>query len=172
MGLFRDYTYSGGCGEATGGRHFLRITIDDGDIATIRYAPVSGTAAGICYLGYERREYFEDPSASDPVDTSAEADGLAAWARAVTGHVVQPFELRAMLAESGRTPEEDFVEDTARRLPRSPLPTAGVDQLAPRSLCQPVLVGDTLRILKTFDIAILRDLFLFIRYREPSVELA
>jgi hypothetical protein len=119
MGFFGEFTYSDGqWNSAEQGAQYLRLSIHDSDIATVQYRPAASPAMGICYLGYEPREFFEDPSASAPVDTGAEAAGLASWALTVTGARVHPDVLHGLLAAEGREPEDVFVEETTRQLLR------------------------------------------------------
>jgi hypothetical protein len=125
VGYFGQFIFSGGSwGAAAATKPYLSIDINDSDIATIDYAPASGGAMGRCYIGFEPRHYYENDSESDPVDTVAEAHGLADWARAVTGAAVDPSEVQAMLASpDGDQPENVFVEETlARLLPALGLP--------------------------------------------------
>ena len=116
LGFFGDFIYSGGRWGNAAGSQYLRLSIHDSDIATVEYQPAAPPASGVCYLGYEPREYFEDPSASAPVNTDAEAAGLAAWANRVTGASVNADVLRGLMAAEGKEPEDVFVEETARHL--------------------------------------------------------
>lgn len=124
MGFFADLVYAGGAwGAQSRSEPFIALQIEDSDIAVIDYAPVPQGAAGRCYLGYEPRHYYEDPSASQPVDTAAEARGLAEWARVATGANVKAKAIQKMLASpKGKDPKNDFVEDTVARL----LPALGL----------------------------------------------
>jgi hypothetical protein len=83
---------------------WLLVDIYDSDIATVIYRP-AGRGTGITYLGYTPRTYFEDPDASAPTDTAAEAAGLASWWAAhhstVTGGAVSDAALAAKVAELG-----------------------------------------------------------------------
>jgi hypothetical protein len=119
MGLFGTFTYSDGDWTSPEARRepYLVIDVHDSDIATIDYRP-AGDAGGRCYLGFQPRVYFEDPTASDPVDNDAEARGLAQWARRATGREVDPREVAALLApdDDDDDPEDLFVEETVRRL--------------------------------------------------------
>jgi hypothetical protein len=95
---------------------FFSATVHDSDFATLRYEPAS-TAGGLAYLGFQPRDYFDDPSASDDVDLDAQATGLAEWAAAVTGTAVSAGAIRPLLAqEFVEEPIADFVEDTLQRL--------------------------------------------------------
>ena len=58
------------------------ISVHDSDIATVGYRP-SECATGRFYLGFQPRDYFEDPTASDPVDLRAEAECFSVWASTV-----------------------------------------------------------------------------------------
>ncbi len=121
MGFFGEFLYADGSwGAEARAEPFMAIQVDDSAIATIDYAPAADGASGRCFLGFEPRNYYEDPTQSEPVDTSAEARGLAAWARAVTGADVAPRRIKRMLASSkGKDPRDDFVEDTLVRLLRA-----------------------------------------------------
>ena len=119
MGLFGTFTYSGG--EWTGAaptEPYLVLNVHDSDIATVDYRPAADAAAGRCYLGFQPRVYFEDPTASAPVDNAAEARGFAAWTRQVTGRSIEPDDVAALLAtdDEDADPEDLFVEETVRRL--------------------------------------------------------
>lgn len=124
MGFFGRFLFADGSWEAEAlSEPYLAIEVLDSDIATIDYAPAADGASGRCYLGFEPRHYYDDPTQSEPVDTVAEARGLAGWARSVTGADVAPRNIKGMLASSqGKDPEDDFVEDTLVRL----LPALGL----------------------------------------------
>lgn len=119
MGLFGTFTYSDGAWTSPDARRepYLVIDVHDSDIATVDYRP-TGDAGGRCYLGFQPRVYFEDPTASAPVDNHAEARGLAHWARLATGREVDPEDVAALLApdDEDDDPEDLFVEETVRRL--------------------------------------------------------
>jgi hypothetical protein len=119
MGSFGRFAFNGGtwAGAAATGEPNLVIDIHDSDIATVDYWP-PGDASGRCYLGYQPRIYFEDPTASAPVDVDAEARGLAQWTRLVTGREIDPGDVAALLAPDDEDAEPDdlFVEETVRRL--------------------------------------------------------
>lgn len=119
MGFFGTYAWDsvGRLTDAGEGEVALRIDIHDSDVGTIDYRPAGG-GSGRCYVGYEPREYFDDPTASQPSDADAEAQALATWARVVLQRDVASSEIRPLLAESGSEPDDDFVEDTVRRLLR------------------------------------------------------
>ena len=94
----------------------MTVEIHDSDIATISYVP-GPQSGGRVHLGFQPRDYFEDPSASGEVDLDEQAAGLVAWALVATGNTVEPDAIRALLAEDGaEEPLDDFVEDTAGRL--------------------------------------------------------
>ena len=118
MGLFGTFTYSGGewtSAEPT--EPYLVVDVHDSDIATVDYRPAAD-ASGRCYLGFQPRVYFEDPTASPPVDNAAEARGLVAWTRQVTGRSIEPDDVAALLAtdDEDADPEDLFVEETVVRL--------------------------------------------------------
>ena len=118
MGLFGTFTFSGGEWTAAAPTEpLLVVDVHDSDIATVEYRP-AGDAAGRFYLGFQPRVYFEDPTASAPVDNDAEARGFAGWTRLVTGREVDPAGVAALLApdDEDADPEELFVEQTVQRL--------------------------------------------------------
>lgn len=119
MGLFATFVFAGG--EWGGGLDAMpRLTakVHDSDFVTIDYAPTLAGGGGRCYVGFEPRHYFEDETASDPVDTDAEARGLAAWAAGVRGVVVDPEVVRGLLAspDAGDEAPDVFVEAALVRL--------------------------------------------------------
>lgn len=117
MGFFGTFTFSnGGWSDGTSEvEPSLTIDIHDSDIATVDYrAPRVGS--GRCYLGTQPREYFEDPTASDPVDLAEEARRLGEWAAEATGTSVDAAVILPLLAEEGVDPADDFVEETVHRL--------------------------------------------------------
>jgi hypothetical protein len=103
--------------ETEGGDHWdLRVSVHDSDIATIEFKP-SGSAAGRFYLGFQPRDYFNDPADHDPVDLAAESEGFSQWAAIVLGKEISPTEVRAVMAEEDvDEPVDTFVEDTVTRL--------------------------------------------------------
>jgi hypothetical protein len=118
MGLFGSWTFSGGqwrdgqCAEGP----FLLVTVQDSDFATVVYHPV-GETAGRFYLGFEPRVYYEDDTASEPVDRAAEAQGFAEWVWQVHGRTVEPAAVEALMADAdGEDPDDDVVEETVARL--------------------------------------------------------
>lgn len=61
--------------------------------------------------------YFEDPSASQPVDRQAEAVGFSKWIEHVVGQAVAPEEILPLLADpGGAEPEQLFAEDAVTQL--------------------------------------------------------
>ena len=115
MGYFGKFVYSNGAWRDQPAAAFLAIDIHDSDIATVDFQ--SASAAGRFYLGFQPKDYWDDPEASDPVDTEAEAANLRAWASEVLQLSVSAKEIRALLAEDGvEDPEDDFVEETVLRL--------------------------------------------------------
>jgi hypothetical protein len=119
MGFFGAFTFSGGAWTSGGppSEPYLVIDIHDSDIASVEYRPAVD-AGGRFYLGYQPRIYFEDPTASDPVDIDAEAHGFAHWTGLVTGRAIAPPDLVVLLApdDEEAEPEDLFVEDTVKRL--------------------------------------------------------
>ncbi|QOT19318.1 hypothetical protein [Paenarthrobacter sp. YJN-5] len=118
MGNFETSVYNSGLwsgNEAVDGWQ-LRLSVHDSDIATIDYRPHEG-ASGRFYLGFQPRDYFENPDASEPVDLVAESERFSAWVTEVAGLAVPAEELRAFMAvEAVEEPEDTFVEDTVVRL--------------------------------------------------------
>lgn len=148
MGFFGTFTYSDGAwgSAAKPGSPALVVDIHDSDIATIDYVPHKG-ASGRFYLGDEPRIYFEDDSASTPVDRIKEAVGFTTWARQVTGHDISPDSVLELLAsgDPDDEPVDVFVEETVAKL----LFLAGLpvppDIARHRSLGQQLSVADLAR---------------------------
>jgi hypothetical protein len=117
MGFFGTFTYSDGqWGTSPKGDMFLRVDIHDSDIATVDFAPTS-QGRGRFYLGLQPRDYFDDPSASGPVDNDAEARALADWAAQLLGSQVTADDIRPLLADDGvEEPDEPFVEAAVKKL--------------------------------------------------------
>lgn len=119
MGLFATFVFADGTWDGSpDATPRLTATVHDSDFVTLDYAPVLGGGAGRCYVGFEPRHYFEDETASDPVDVDAEARALAAWAADVRGTVVDPDEIRPLLAspEAAHESPDVFVEAALVRL--------------------------------------------------------
>ena len=120
MGLFGKFAYSDGR-WSTGGPTavpFLLLDVHDGDVVTVdyRFADASG---GRFFVGYEPRFYFDEPGAAFPVDTGAESEGFARWAREAAGTNVDPADVaRLMASPDGAPPPEEVavVEETVERL--------------------------------------------------------
>ncbi|UTT71368.1 hypothetical protein NMQ03_09955 [Arthrobacter sp. DNA4] len=94
----------------------LRVSVYDSDIATIEYQP-SGSATGRFFLGFQPRDYFDDPNDHDPVDLADESENFSGWAALVLGKDISPQEVRAIMAEEDvAEPLDTFVEDTLNRL--------------------------------------------------------
>ena len=119
MGFFGTFVYADGRwseSESPPPETFLRVAIHDSDIAQIDYQPAA-TGLGRFYLGFEPAIYFEDPSASQPVDAQAEAEGFSAWVENATGRPARPGEILPLLADpDGAEPEMNFAEDAVVRL--------------------------------------------------------
>ena len=131
MGLFARFVYSDGAwrdDEAADG--LLAIDIHDSDIATIDFR--SATTRGRFYLGFQPRDYWEDPKASEVVDADTETANFGAWAEEALGVHVTAAEIRPLLADDGaEEPADDFVEETVVRLIRLlrlPIPNELEDQ--------------------------------------------
>ena len=127
MGFFGRFVYSDGAWrDVAAADAFLAVDVHDSDIATVEFR--SASANGRCYLGFQPRDYWEDPDASDPVDADSEAAGLSNWASVVLGVTVPAAEIRRLLADDGvEDPVDDFVEETVRcliELLRLPVPDA------------------------------------------------
>lgn len=116
MGLFGRFAWTDGAWDSSReGRYRLRLDVHDSDIATVDYAPAP-PGRGRLYLGYEPRDYFEDESASAPVDRDAEADAFGAWVLDARARVIETADVLALLAVPGEEPDDLFVEQTLVRL--------------------------------------------------------
>jgi hypothetical protein len=78
VGFFGRFIYSDGAWRDQPADAFLAIDFHDSDVATVDFQ--SASTAGRFYLGFQPRDYWGDPEASDPVDAEAQAAGLSAWA--------------------------------------------------------------------------------------------
>ncbi len=118
MGYFGTLVYSEGrwrTGRPTA-VPFLMVDVHDSDIATVDYR-AADASGGRFFLGWEPRLYFDEPDASVPVDTDAEAEGFARWVRDAEGTDVDPAEVQRLMASpDGAPPEHDLVEETVERL--------------------------------------------------------
>ena len=119
VGFFGTFSCSSGTwSDQPTGEPFMTIDIHDSDIATVDYRPCDG-ASGRFYLGFEPRFYFDDPTASKPVDVEKEAVGFARWCTLVDGSSVSPQEVVELFAKTdGGDPASDFVEETVAELIR------------------------------------------------------
>lgn len=117
VGFFGKAVFSDGrWSEDASGGTYLSVEVHDSSIATVVYSP-AGPAQGVFYLGFQPRDYFEDVTASDPVDLDTEASGLAAWAGQFLGKQVAPGDVRSLIAEDGvLEPDDVYVESTVERL--------------------------------------------------------
>ena len=119
MGSFRKYAYSEGRWSTDGPTAvpFLLVDVHDSRIATVDYR-ATDASGGRFYLGYEPRFYFDEPDAGHPVDTAAESEGFAAWARDVSGAEVDRAAVAELFApaEDGVAPVDETVEPTLERL--------------------------------------------------------
>jgi hypothetical protein len=123
VGFFGDFLYTDGewgpWNEDPVAGLYLGIRIDDSDIATIVSGGLIADAKGPCFLGLEPRDMYDDESANAPVDRTAEARHLAAWAAQGTGRRVRPWKIRRLMASPrGRMPRDVLVEETVIRLLR------------------------------------------------------
>jgi hypothetical protein len=127
VGYFGTFIYrDGDWRDHGGGERELVVDIHDSDIATVDYRPAP-PGLGRFYLGYQPRDYFDDPDASWPVDVPAEVDAFVGWAEQTLGTAPDPDAVRTLVAEKAAVPADDFVEDSAARLIRAlglPLPPA------------------------------------------------
>lgn len=113
---------------------FLLVDVHESDLATVDYRAADATG-GRFFLGYEPRFYFDDRDAAAPIDTGREAEGFAAWVLEAAGTVVDPVDVRALLASpEGTPPADEAVEETVDRLlalAGLPLPEWPADHDAP-----------------------------------------
>ena len=118
MGYFGTLGYSEGrwrTGRPTA-VPFLMVDVHDSDIATVDYR-AADASGGRFFLGWEPRLYFDEPDASVPVDTDAEADGFARWVRDAVGTELDPADVRRLMASPGGVPPTDeAVEQTVESL--------------------------------------------------------
>ncbi|MBD8057658.1 hypothetical protein IC607_01580 [Cellulomonas sp. JH27-2] len=115
----KTFVYGGGAwGGDAGAEPSLTVEVQDGDIATIDYRPAP-EGLGRFYLGFQPRDFFDDPAESEPVDLAAEAEAFAEWALLVGAVDVEAKHVRRLMAaEHVDEPEDTFVEETALRLVR------------------------------------------------------
>ena len=132
MGYFGVHLHTDGAwrDDAAPGAPFLRVEIHDSDLAIVSFW--STGAAGLFYLGFQPRDYFDDPAASRAVDNGTEAAAFVVWARDVLGVALDAGTVRPLLAEVGADgePVDVFVEATLARLLqllRLPLPSELAD---------------------------------------------
>ncbi len=119
MGSTETLTWGGGAwGGDPADEPSLTVEVHDSDLATVTYRPAP-EGLGRFYLGFQPRDYYDDPAESAPVDLEAEAAAFAAWAEGIGADDVRPSEVRALLAEEGvEDPPDVFVEETVDRLLR------------------------------------------------------
>lgn len=118
MGYFGKLAYSDGTWTfgAPTAVPFLLVDVHDSDVATVDYR-AADASGGRFYLGYEPRFYFDERDAGDPVDTGAEAEGFARWAKEATGADVDPADVRPLMASpDGAPPTDEVVEQTVEKL--------------------------------------------------------
>jgi hypothetical protein len=113
---------------------FLLVDVHDSRIATVDYR-AADASGGRFYLGYEPRIYFEEPGAGTPVDTRAEAEGFARWAKEAAEADVDAEDVQRLLASpEGAPPADESVELTVEKLLELaglPLPEWPADDDAP-----------------------------------------
>ena len=113
---------------------FLLVDVHDSHIATVDYR-AADASGGRFFLGYEPRIYFEEPGAGTPVDTSAEVEGFARWAKEAAGADVDPGDVQPLMASpEGAPPADESVELTVEKLlalAGLPLPEWPTDDDAP-----------------------------------------
>lgn len=117
MGRFESYVFENGAwGDTATGITWLGIRIHDSSIATIGYS-LSADDFGSFYLGFQPRDYFEEPDDHEAVDCAAQAAGLSRWASTALAVEVDPARIEALMAtESVDEPLHVFVEDTVVEL--------------------------------------------------------
>ena len=118
MGYFGTFIFRDGQWQqrSSGAGPELVVDVHDSDIATIDYRPAP-PGLGRFYLGYQPRDFFADPEASQPVDVPAEVDAFVGWAAQTLGRAPEADALRPLVAEDGAgEPEDEVVEDTVVRL--------------------------------------------------------
>jgi hypothetical protein len=136
MGLFGKFAYSDGRWSTDGPTAvpFLLIDVHDGDVVTVDYR-AADASGGRFFLGYEPRFYFDEAGAATPVDTAAEAEGFASWAREATGADADPAAVHGLFASpDGAPPTDESVIDTIEKLlglAGLPLPEWPTDDDAP-----------------------------------------
>lgn len=94
---------------------YLRLAIHDSDIATIDFAPAPKDR-GRFFLGFQPRDYFEDPAASADVDNDAEAQAFAHWANQELAAKVVASDIPLLAEEDVAEPADLFVEESVRKL--------------------------------------------------------
>ena len=136
MGYFGRLAYSDGRWTFGGPTAvpFLLVDVHDSRIATVDYR-AADASGGRFHLGYEPRIYFEEPAAGSPVDTRAEAEGFARWAKEAADADVDPEDVQRLLASpEGAPPADESVEltvDKLLELAGLPLPEWPADDDAP-----------------------------------------
>jgi len=118
VGYFGKLAYSEGRWTSDGPTAvpFLLVDVHDSDVATVDYR-AADASGGRFYLGYEPRFYFDERDAGDPVDTAAEAEGFARWAKEATGDDLDPAAVRPLMASpDGVPPTDEVVEETVDKL--------------------------------------------------------
>ena len=117
VGGFSGFVFDGTEWGTTGsGAPRLSVELHDSDIAVVSIVPSYG-ATGTSYLGFQPRDYFDNPDASPVIDLDAEAAALVRWVAEHGRTTAEVGAVRALLAEEGVDElTDDFVEDTVAEL--------------------------------------------------------
>ncbi|GAT89673.1 hypothetical protein J2T10_004567 [Paenarthrobacter nicotinovorans] len=116
MGNFGRFVYTDlGSSGGADADPALVLELHDSDFVAVDFHPkYSGN--GRFYLGFQPRDYFEDPAASDPVDIDREAEAFQQWVNKSLGRSIAVADILPFIAEeSVEEPEDVFVEDTMER---------------------------------------------------------
>ncbi|MFK4641082.1 hypothetical protein [Paenarthrobacter histidinolovorans] len=116
MGNFGRFTYTDlGVSDSEGLDPTLVLELHDSDFVVVNFYPTY-LGSGRFYLGFQPRDYFEDPAASDAVDIGREAEAFQQWVNKSLGRSIAVADILPFIAdESVEEPEDVFVEDTMER---------------------------------------------------------
>lgn len=116
MGNFGRFAYTDlGVSDSEGSDPTLILELHDSDFVVVNFHPTY-LGSGRFYLGFQPRDYFRDPAASDPVDLGREAEAFHEWAEKTLGRSIAVADVLPFMAEeSVEEPEDVFVEDTMER---------------------------------------------------------